>query len=67
MRSITFLKRGEIRQKYAIKGDPVTDCLISAFCNCCAVIQQEKEVVHKQFTGAIEQGYQAPQPMTTDQ
>jgi Cys-rich protein (TIGR01571 family) len=63
--SLTFLNRGQIRQNYAIKGDQVTDCLLSAFCGCCSIIQHEKEVLHKQAAGGIQQGYQAPVGMTT--
>jgi hypothetical protein len=60
------MKRGEIRQSYNIKGDTVTDCLLSAFCHCCALIQQEKEVIAKQQqAGLVSQGYQAPVGMTT--
>jgi len=65
---LTFMKRSEIRQSYNIKGDSVTDCLFSAFCHCCALIQQEKEVIAKQQqAGLVSQGYQAPVGMTTGQ
>lgn len=65
---LTLLKRGEIREEHNIKGDHLTDCLFSAFCQCCTLIQQEKEVVAKQrAAGLINEGYQAPAGMTTGQ
>lgn len=56
-----MLKRGEIREKYGIKGDAASDCCTSYWCGCCAVIQQEKEV-QRRTNGphaAILEGYQA--------
>jgi len=56
-----FLKRGEIREKYGIKGDSTSDCCTSYWCGCCAVIQAEKEV-QRRTNGphaAILEGYQA--------
>ncbi|KAJ6442932.1 PLAC8 family domain-containing protein [Purpureocillium lavendulum] len=38
-----ILRRSEMRQTYGIKGNGCSDCLVSSFCLCCAVIQQEKE------------------------
>ncbi|KAH6672498.1 PLAC8 family-domain-containing protein [Halenospora varia] len=64
---LTFLKRSEIREEYKIKGDAVTDCLFSAFCQCCAIIQQEKEIIGKHRQQGISQGYQAPAGMTVPQ
>ncbi|KAF4625936.1 hypothetical protein G7Y89_g12227 [Cudoniella acicularis] len=65
---LTFLKRQEIREEYHLKGDAVTDCLFSAFCQCCTLVQQEKEVIAKQReAGVTSQGYQAPAAMTTGQ
>ncbi|RDL31174.1 PLAC8 family protein [Venustampulla echinocandica] len=61
---LTFLKRGEIRENYHIQGDALTDCLFSAFCGCCSVIQHEKEVLAKlSQQGVVSQGYQAPAAM----
>ena len=49
-----MVKRKEVRQTFLIKGDDVEDCVISACCPCCALIQQEKEVVQRQHGGAGE-------------
>ncbi|TVY27993.1 Protein plant cadmium resistance 7-like [Lachnellula hyalina] len=64
--SLTFLKRSEIRSAYNIQGDHMIDCLSSAFCHCCALIQQEKEVIRKNALRASDQdkGYQAPVGMS---
>ncbi|KAG9234656.1 PLAC8 family-domain-containing protein [Amylocarpus encephaloides] len=63
---LTFMNRSEIRAANNIRGDHLTDCLFSAFCGCCTLIQQEKEVLAKQrAAGTISQGYQAPAGMTT--
>ncbi|KAH8594697.1 PLAC8 family-domain-containing protein [Bisporella sp. PMI_857] len=60
---LTFFKRGEIREKYNIKGNQLEDCLFSAFCGCCVLVQQEKEIIGRQSIAAT-QGYQAPPTMT---
>jgi hypothetical protein len=55
------MKRGEIRDRYNIRGDAVTDCLLSWCCHCCSLIQQEKEVIGRQRqAGLVQQGYAAP-------
>ena len=60
--SLQFLKRLEVREKYNIKGDLVTDVLFSACCACCSLIQVEKEVIARQ-SGASTEGYVAPDSM----
>jgi hypothetical protein len=37
-------KRGEIRERYRIKGSGCNDCCVSFWCSCCALIQQDNEV-----------------------
>ena len=49
-----MIKRKEVRHTFLIKGDDVEDCVISACCPCCALIQQEKEVVQRQHEVARE-------------
>ncbi|CAG8949716.1 hypothetical protein HYFRA_00004034 [Hymenoscyphus fraxineus] len=61
---LSCMKRTEIRESYNIRGDNVTDCLLSWCCNCCTLMQQEKEVIAKQKSGVVKQGYQAPTGMT---
>ena len=60
--SLQFLKRLEVREKFAIKGDLVTDVLFSACCACCSLIQVEKEVTAR-TSGASSAGYVAPSGM----
>ena len=36
--------RRDIRQKYGIPGNGCGDCMVVAFCPCCALVQEEKEV-----------------------
>ncbi|KAB5578203.1 DUF614 domain-containing protein [Coniochaeta sp. 2T2.1] len=55
-----MIKRGEIRERYGIKGSGSGDCCTSFWCSCCALIQQEKEVKGRTAAGPITQGYQAP-------
>jgi len=50
---VQFIRRGEIRNDYSIKGDSLTDCVFSAFCHCCALIQQEKEVIGRQAQAGL--------------
>ena len=39
-----MITRGKLRHQDGIKGNGCTDCLTSAFCGCCALVQEEKEV-----------------------
>jgi len=43
-----MLKRREIRDQFSIKGDEVEDCIVSACCPVCSLVQQEKEVINRQ-------------------
>jgi len=38
-----MLQRADIRKKYNLQGDCVTDFLTSWCCACCSLIQQDKE------------------------
>lgn len=39
-----MMQRGEIRQKYGLKGNGCTDCLMACCCMPCDLTQQDKEV-----------------------
>lgn len=57
-----MIKRTELRTLYGIKGSDTTDCCVSFWCPCCAIIQQDKEVIaHSPLP--VGQGYQAQPPM----
>jgi len=60
---LQFIKRGELRQAYNIKGDQMTDCLYSCLCHCCVLIQHDKEIVARQVEAGQSQGYAAPKAM----
>ncbi|TEA14062.1 Protein PLANT CADMIUM RESISTANCE 3 [Colletotrichum sidae] len=53
-----MMKRGEIRERFNIKGSGMSDCCVSYWCPCCALIQQDNEVKTRLSTGPIVQGYQ---------
>ncbi|KAF4855312.1 Protein PLANT CADMIUM RESISTANCE 2 [Colletotrichum siamense] len=53
-----LMKRGEIRERFGIKGSGASDCCVSYWCCCCALIQQDNEVKARLSTGPIVQGYQ---------
>ncbi|KAH6665340.1 PLAC8 family protein [Plectosphaerella plurivora] len=55
---LVMMKRGEIRERFGIKGGGAGDCCTAYWCPCCALIQQEKEVKQRQESGPIAQGYQ---------
>jgi hypothetical protein len=38
-----MLQRIDIRDRYSLQGDGVTDCLKVCCCGCCDLMQQEKE------------------------
>ncbi|KAI1137815.1 PLAC8-domain-containing protein [Hypoxylon sp. FL0543] len=57
-----LMKRDEIRKRYNIEGSGTSDCCVSYWCPCCALIQQDNEVVIRQRNAQpVAQGYQ-PQP-----
>ena len=39
-----MIQRGEIREKYGLKGNGCTDCLLACYCIPCDLTQQDKEV-----------------------
>ena len=39
-----MITRGKLSHQDGIKGNGCTNCLTSAFCGCCALVQEEKEV-----------------------
>ncbi|KAI1064688.1 hypothetical protein LB507_000141 [Fusarium sp. FIESC RH6] len=55
----SMMKRGEIRERFGIKGSGMNDCCVSYWCLCCALIQQDNEVKARLSQGPITQGYQA--------
>lgn len=61
-----MFQRAEIRKRFGLQGDFVTDLLTSCCCGCCSLVQQEKEV--EQREGSLqakvnESGYQATHGM----
>ncbi|KAL4789260.1 PLAC8 family-domain-containing protein [Aspergillus venezuelensis] len=40
---IQTIRRGEMRDRYGIKGSCCGDCCATFWCGCCAIIQDEKE------------------------
>ena len=62
-----FFQRVDIRKKYNLQGDCITDLLKSCCCGCCSLIQQDKEAEFREkellekVNGA---GYVKPQDMS---
>ncbi|MCJ1475077.1 hypothetical protein MMC13_003737 [Lambiella insularis] len=54
------LQRHEIRQNYGLQGDVVTDCLRAWCCNCCDLIQQDKEAAYHTLNGTDKVVMQQP-------
>ncbi|KZL69344.1 PLAC8 family protein [Colletotrichum tofieldiae] len=50
-------KRAKIRELYGIKGSDARDCCASYWCASSALIQHEREVLHRQVKDPIVQGY----------
>ena len=38
-----MVQRADIRKKYNLQGDCVTDLLTTCCCGCCSLIQEDKE------------------------
>ncbi|KAF2435470.1 hypothetical protein EJ08DRAFT_729960 [Tothia fuscella] len=47
-----MLQRGDIREKYGLKGNSCTDCLCAGFCTPCALTQCDKEVEYRKGENA---------------
>lgn len=63
-----IMQRADIRRKYNLQGDCLTDLLTSCCCACCSLVQQEKEVEVREMemaaAGAKETlGYKQPEGM----
>ncbi|PYI01885.1 PLAC8-domain-containing protein [Aspergillus sclerotiicarbonarius CBS 121057] len=41
---VQTIRRGEMRQRYGIKGSCCSDCCVTFWCGCCALTQEEKEM-----------------------
>lgn len=57
--SLAMMKRGEIRERFGIKGSGMSDCCATYWCPCCALIQQDNEVKARLAQGPVTQGYQS--------
>lgn len=63
----TIFQRADIRKKYGLQGNFVTDLLSSCCCACCSLVQQEKEAEYREALikeKADEAGYQKTKPMS---
>lgn len=61
-----MFQRADIRKKYRLQGDFVTDLFTACCCGCCSLVQQDKEVEYREERleqGGNEVGYQAAEEM----
>jgi hypothetical protein len=56
-----MMKRGEVRERFGIKGSAMNDCCVSYWCGCCALIQQEREVKARLAHNSIARAYDSKQ------
>ncbi|KAI2145565.1 hypothetical protein LOZ27_003192 [Ophidiomyces ophidiicola] len=62
------------RRAYGIPGDVATDCVRASCCTCCTLIQDEREIKHREeaarlgggVPGTTVTGYSAPGQMMFD-
>lgn len=60
------MQRADVREKYNLQGDCITDIAAACCCGLCSLVQQEKEAAYQglnQSSGS-KQPYQAPVGMT---
>lgn len=43
-----MFQRADIRKKYHLQGDFVTDLVTACCCGCCSLVQQDKEVEYRE-------------------
>jgi len=50
------MQRADVRRKYNLAGNCLTDLALSCCCGCCSIIQQEKEseLREKEISGAAQ-------------
>jgi len=61
------MQRADIRARYNLEGDCMTDIAAACCCALCDLVQQEKEATHQSLHGegqAVKQPYQAPSGMS---
>jgi hypothetical protein len=57
------IKRSDMREQLGIQGSGFGDCCASYCCPCCALMQEEKEMVRKSEMVTHTAEYQPPQGM----
>ncbi|KAI5843710.1 PLAC8 family-domain-containing protein [Tricharina praecox] len=45
---LTTLQRSRIRENYRLEGSIANDCMKAYCCSCCALIQDDREVAHRE-------------------
>lgn len=60
------LQRADIRAKYNLQGSCLVDIATACCCGCCDLIQQDKEVAHREplQQAATQQPYKGGEEMT---
>ncbi|KAF2998290.1 hypothetical protein E8E13_007262 [Curvularia kusanoi] len=48
---LPLMNRGDIRNKYSLTGNGCKDCLCACCCAPCDLVQQDKEVKHREEQG----------------
>ena len=52
------MQRADIRDKFHLEGNCLSDLAISCCCGCCTLVQQDKEVAYRQLNAAPKDQYQ---------
>lgn len=59
---VTAMQRADIREKYNLEGDCISDLALSWCCGCCTLIQSDKEVAYRQLNGGAQPQQQQYKP-----
>lgn len=64
--TITSMQRSDVRRKYDLKGDCITDIALSCCCGCCSMIQQDNEAAYREgeLAGGVKEQYKNGDQMT---
>ncbi|GAA5984143.1 hypothetical protein JCM11641_000327 [Rhodosporidiobolus odoratus] len=63
--ALQCFSRLQTRQRYGVRGNPVEDILVGAFCTTCSIVQEYREIQDEEI--ALREGGPAPETFYRDE